>query len=358
MNIPIVFSLPEDNTSDIINVYSSTTETGTYTLIGSEDYDYGSTSFMIEDIDEALWYKISFESTSTGYQSALSDPIFGGDFTARSTPFARVSTTFDGINYASVSEVYTMSNLTIAECPVNTTQTILRSVRAYIDIRLGELNLNTYRFGYNDDVSRRKYNGHLRITRDIEINLTISAIMDKLASDSQLEYARLDDKIDDPYLAKTITTVIDRDIQVTTTGATTPTPSTVPGQTGGLKSVNIGPSTVTYDLTAVSNQVVVTNNQSQGTEGDETITVTGDMFMDNDGPDKRGARLAKRIEIFSKLALDYKERANSLFKTIIPNSIDIYYGTSSRYQFPRPLTVDSTFPSWGLDGYNYNTMPI
>jgi hypothetical protein len=189
----LTFSLPEDKQSDIFTLYKASTEDGEYAEEAVLPYRYGETSKVIEDIDEAEWYKVQISNSVTDYTTPLSDPIFGGDFATRTSPFLAISTTYDGANYASTSEVYAISGLTTDEVSVVETQKILRATRAYVDVRLDEIGMQSFRLRYNPDISRRKYNGHFRVVREVEIYLAISTIMNKLANESQLALARQDD---------------------------------------------------------------------------------------------------------------------------------------------------------------------
>ena len=308
----ITFALPEDRTTDFLEIHISTTEDGTYTLDDTIDYKYGITSMDVE-LDETGWYKISLVSSSTGWSSPLSDPIFGGDFAIRTSPFLAISTTFDGANYASVSELYEISGISQEECAVNVVQRILRSTRAYIDVRLDELNLNSYRFKFSEGVARRKFNGHLRVTRDIEINLAISTIMSKLATDAELELVR---RAADPTIPE---------FEEDTTAA---------GGDGDIRSVSIGPASATYETDSTRTRRI---------EHDET---------------KFTQRILTRISVFNEQSIRYQQRAMDLWASIMPNTVDLIFGPASRRRFQRRITVEPIPYNWALNGHQYNTLPM
>lgn len=308
----ITFALPEDKSSDELYLYESSTEDGTYELKELKVYTYGESSAEL-DLDETKWYKIRLASSYSAWSSPYSDPIFGGDFSVRTSPFLAISTTFDGANYASVSDVYEISGLTQDECSVNTVQKILRSTRAYLDVRLGEINLDSYRMTFSDDVSRRKYNGHLRVSRDIEIYLTISTIMQKLATDAELAMAR---RADDPDVRE----YVESDAN--------------DGNTNDIKNFSIGDSTLAFDIATTKTRTV---------EHDET---------------KYTQRLLTRITVFNNQALQYQVKAISLWNSIMPSTIDITYGNSRAPRFARSISIQPLDYSWALSGHIYNSFPV
>lgn len=292
----INFSLPEDNTCDTFALYTCATETGTYSLDATEDYVYGTTTMKIEDISATTWYKIKISSTVTDWETALSDPIYGGDFDDRSSPFLAISTTYDGVNYASTSEVYAASGLSSDECSVANCQVILRSTRAYIDIRLGDLGIGHYSFRNTQPIARQQYNGHLRVLRDCEINLAISTIMQQLANESQLELVTYD-----------------------TAGGG--------ASTAAIKSVSIGKTQIDTDPDVQAGK-----------------------------PD----RLRERVKIFTELSEQYTNKANHLLKALMPTSIDLNYNSivaKSSGTISGAL-IEPVEYSWAINGYISNTVGI
>ena len=55
-NTTITFSHPEDVNSDRLDLYESTTKSGTYTLVTSADYEYGITSYYATDLNDSKYY--------------------------------------------------------------------------------------------------------------------------------------------------------------------------------------------------------------------------------------------------------------------------------------------------------------
>lgn len=177
------FALPDDISSDKLRIYVSSTEEGTYTLDTTFNYTYGYRTQEYDSIDTTKWYKIQFYNSTDDEAGPKSNPIYGGDFGTRDTPFLALSSSFDGAYYASATDVYDRTGLTTSNISVAKIQAILRSTRAYIDMILDEANPAKYRRFWSTSTSRRKYNALLRLIKDLEINLTASVIYKGFADD-------------------------------------------------------------------------------------------------------------------------------------------------------------------------------
>jgi hypothetical protein len=179
------FSLPEDTGSNKIKLFSSSTETGTYSQVGSDiDYSYGDTSYEFNAIDETKWYKIQFYNSSTLKLGPLSDAVYGGNFSTGATPALFVSTSTDGSNYATTQEVLDYGTLTTTDFSSSLISKCLRRARALIDYRTAEMGIDRYTDMFETEVARRKYNASLRIIKEAEICFTLAMAYRAKADDT------------------------------------------------------------------------------------------------------------------------------------------------------------------------------
>jgi hypothetical protein len=184
------FALPDDVNSDKLRIYRSNTETGSYALDTTFNYTYGYRAQEYDSVDDTKWYKIQFYNSVDDEAGPMSDPVYGGDFGERDTPFLALSSSFDGAYYASATDVFNLTGLTLSDISVAKVQSILRSTRAYIDLRLDSVNLSKFRRFWGSSDSRRKYNATLRVIKDVETNLAASVIFRSLSDDEQLGVIR------------------------------------------------------------------------------------------------------------------------------------------------------------------------
>lgn len=177
----LTFSLPEDPNSDFLQIYSSASKNGSYTLGATVDYQYGTTKYEYDSLDDATWYKIQFYNSNDNESSPISEPVYGGDFSS-AAPFLAVSTTTDGANYATTTDVYEYSHLTTADVATSEISRALRTARARIDYRTSEMGLDRFEV-FESDVARRKYNATLRLIKEAEICFTLSVVYTNLSDD-------------------------------------------------------------------------------------------------------------------------------------------------------------------------------
>lgn len=179
------FALPEDPDSDQLLIYSSSTETGTYSLATTVAYTYGTTEYEYDSFNDTLWYKIKFNNSDDSEAGPLSDAVYGGNF-ANAAPFLAVSTTTDGANYATIQDVYEYSGLTATEATPDAVSKALRRARALIDHFCNEMSLDRYNI-YDIEIARKKYNAALRILREAEINIALGVLYRSLSDDTILD---------------------------------------------------------------------------------------------------------------------------------------------------------------------------
>lgn len=182
------FALPDDALADRIYIYSSTTENGTYTLVTSAAYLYGTTQYLFATLDTTLWYTINFLNTGATTFGPLSDPVYGGNYSS-AAPFLVISSTSDGANYATTEDVYDYSDLTAADIEPEKVSKALRSARAMIDFRTASMNFQRFSF-FTTEIARRKYNAVLRIIWEAEINIALSNVYTNLSDDVIIENKR------------------------------------------------------------------------------------------------------------------------------------------------------------------------
>jgi hypothetical protein len=182
----ITFSLPEDTGSNLIMVFTSATETGTYAAATPPSlvYHYGETVATIADIDVAKWYKIQFRNSTTSKVGPLSEAVNGANWTNADKPEVFISTTTDGAYYATAQDVldYTHGSLQAIITAVGTGWSVtripdaLKRARAVIDLRCAEMDLNRFTGSFTTEVARRKYNAALHVVKEAEINFALGAL--------------------------------------------------------------------------------------------------------------------------------------------------------------------------------------
>lgn len=186
----LTFALPEDTGADKLRIYQASSEDGTYTLATTFNYTYGYRVQEYDSIDTTKWYKIEFYNNTSGRRGPKSDPIFGGDFGTKDTPFLALSSTFDGANYTSASEIYSLTQLKASDISAVEVQKILRATRAYLDLRLNAVNLRRFGRFCNAGEARKKYNAALRITKEIELNLAAAVCFRSISNAEQMSVIR------------------------------------------------------------------------------------------------------------------------------------------------------------------------
>lgn len=192
MSTVLTFSLPEDVRSDKVSLLRSTQRDGSYSFVEAKDYKYGQTNVEFT-LDRTSWYKIQFLNLEGGTSSPLSEPVYGGNID-HSAPFVAISTTTDGANYATISDVYSFSGLTPEDISQERVSNALRSARAIIDWRTAEMDFERLDI-WDNEIRRRKYNAALRILKEAEINLALANIYQNIADDVIIKNRRMGDDI-------------------------------------------------------------------------------------------------------------------------------------------------------------------
>lgn len=185
----LTFALPEDTDSDQLLIYWSATKDGTYALATTVAYEYGTTTYEYDALEDIKWYKVQFNNSTDSETGAISDPVYGGDF-SKSSPFLALSTTYDGANYATNQDVYDYSNLTTTDVTIARVSQALRRARAIVDLRTSDLDLDRFTRTFSTDVARKKYNATLRIVREAEINIALGNVYKGLADDLLMQNFR------------------------------------------------------------------------------------------------------------------------------------------------------------------------
>jgi len=180
----LMTGVPVNREVDILNVYSSATSSGTFALEEAMVYEY-STRVTNYSIDDSKFYKISYEDTSDGYVTPLSEATAGVTI-LEAAPILDITSSNDGASFASVQEVYDRSNITTADISETNVNYSLSVARAFIDMRLSTISIDRYRV-FADSVQTRKYNASLRIIKDVEINYCLSLVYKYMADAAILE---------------------------------------------------------------------------------------------------------------------------------------------------------------------------
>lgn len=184
----LTFSLPEDPNSNFILVYEAASQAGSYNLVLTEAYEYGSTSIEFDQLDDVSWYAIRFFNSNDNEYGPISEEVYGGDY-SNAAPFLVVSTSTDGANYATVADVYEYSHLTASDVNQSEVSRALRQARAKIDYRTSEMGYERFN-KFNSDTARRKYNATLRLIKEAEINISLSVVYTNLSDDRIIENMR------------------------------------------------------------------------------------------------------------------------------------------------------------------------
>jgi hypothetical protein len=183
------FALPEDPDSDELRIYVSNTETGTYTLDATITYYYGLTQYQYDSLNDTKWYKIRFHNSVTSEHGPYSEPVFGGTFSS-AEPLLAISTTTDGANFATTTDVYEYAGLTTQDFSTVNVSKALRRARAYVDFFCNEHNLDRYS-GYDTNLARQKYNASLRLIKEAEINIALGVIYRSMSDNKIIEDMRV-----------------------------------------------------------------------------------------------------------------------------------------------------------------------
>ena len=184
-----VHGIPDDTNADVLRILESTTENGTYSVVGSYEYTHGYRTVEHDTIDTLKWYKIEFYNTSDANLGARSDAIYGGDYD-KSKPFVALSTTFDGAGYATASELYSTSHLTEEDVTVSEAQRKLKLARAFIDLVTETQDIDKFSRIYKSDIARRKYNAYMEVLKRGEIYYALALIYKDLADDAVMRNFR------------------------------------------------------------------------------------------------------------------------------------------------------------------------
>lgn len=183
------FALPEDLDSDQLLIYDGDTRDGTFTLLSTIAWDYGTETYELDTLDETKYYKIQFNNSVDGEAGPMSEAVFGGDF-ENAAPFLAISTTFDGAQYATVQDCYDYATLTPLDVSASLVSKALRRARALVDLRTTALNLDRFSVVHKTDIARKKHNSALRILKEAEINIALGNLYRALSDDLVLANLR------------------------------------------------------------------------------------------------------------------------------------------------------------------------
>jgi len=177
----LTFALPEDTGADRLEIYSSTTKDGTYSLATTVQYDYGIAEHELDTLDDTLWYRLRFTNSRDNESGPISEPVYGGTFN-QAAPFLAISTTSDGAAYATSQDLYEYSGLQPVDVSPSKAAASLRRARAWIDFRVSEMGIDRLE-QFSTEVARRKYNASLRIIKEAEINIALGHLYTSLSDD-------------------------------------------------------------------------------------------------------------------------------------------------------------------------------
>jgi hypothetical protein len=184
----ITFGLPEDLDSDLLLIEMATVKDGTYAVVASVAYEYGTCKYEYDSLDDTKWYRIRFQNSTDSEYGPYSDQVFGGDF-SKASPFLAVSTTTDGAYYSTIQDVYEYSGLTSADASTSKVSNALKRARAVIDLNTAELDLENFDM-WDTAIARKKYNATLHILKEAEINIAVGNLYKRIADDIIIEQFR------------------------------------------------------------------------------------------------------------------------------------------------------------------------
>jgi hypothetical protein len=183
----LLTGVPDNVNADQLLVASGLTSSGTFTLMATLDYTYP-TKTTAFSIDESRWYKVAFKEVATSWQTPYSDPIDGAQI-LKNVPQLAITSTYDGISYATPQDVYDRANMTTADAALDDVAYAISVARAFIDIKLSTVSINRYS-AFSTSVAQRKFNALTRLLKDVEINYALSLIYKNLADDAIMSNVR------------------------------------------------------------------------------------------------------------------------------------------------------------------------
>lgn len=309
----ITYKIPEKSDYTSLLIYSSTTESGTYTLDDTLAYSYPTRATEYASLDTTKWYKIRF-ANSTEY-SPYSVPFFGGSYDDREQ-FAAITTTFDGAGFASVSGFYSVTNLSTAQVEVADAAEALGTARAYIDLVTDDNSPYRFRRDWGNDITRRKYNASIEITKKAEIYFAASLVYQDIADDKMM--------ISISGNLIPITTPVDLLVGDISPSGFLVAPST-------SKNISVGQTSI-QDKTVQDQVEIARFNlektlQLQKYNNEKNLAFAS--FLDGRQADK----ILKEANFLYQVARTYASKADALIDLIKPSTIQIRYGETKTRQF-------------------------
>ena len=192
----LTFALPEDVDSNYLQIWSAATEEGVYSQVGSDiAYSYGETTYEFTTLNTTTWYKIRFYNLAETSYGPYSEPIYGGDWEESTRPFLAVSSTTDGANYATIQDVFDYSGLSSEDVSEERVSQALRRSRAIVDLRTADMGLDRFKYTFETDTARRKYNAALRVIKEAETCFALGMVYRGLSDDEVIDGIRSTEKL-------------------------------------------------------------------------------------------------------------------------------------------------------------------
>jgi hypothetical protein len=177
----LLTGIPDNANADQLLVASGLTSSGTFTLASTLAYTYP-TKTTVYSIDEGRWYKVAFKHAATNWQTPYSNAIDGAQI-LNNVPQLSITSTYDGISYSTPQDVYDRANMTTTDAAQSDVSYAISVARAFIDIKMSTVSVNRYS-NFSQNVAQKKFNGLLRLLKDVEINFALSLIYKNLADDA------------------------------------------------------------------------------------------------------------------------------------------------------------------------------
>jgi hypothetical protein len=318
----ITYQIPEDSGYNLLKIFESASEDGTYTLLDTLNYTYPNRATEYSAINTIKWYKIQFFNSTDGFSSPLSSPFFGGHYDDEAQ-FATITSTFDGAGFATVSGFYSTTNLNPDQIDVGDVSDAMRLARAYIDLVTYDQSPYKYSKNFGLETTRRKYNASIEVIKRSEIYFAAALIYQDMADDRTMM-----------GLSGSITPIL-VPADLTSSGI-------LPGSqlvvSGVATSISIGQTSIneptTLDMIETARFNLDKELQIARYNNEKNLAFA--TYLDT----RQTERYMKEATFFYNTSKTYANKANSLINTIKSPYIPITYGTSiSTQKFMNPGSI-------------------
>lgn len=304
----ITYQIPDNSDYNQLLIFDSTTETGTYSLLDTLNYSYPNRATEYTAINTEKWYKIRFYDSANGEYSPYSDAFFGGE-ADQNEPFAAITSTFDGVGFATASGFYQTTGLNNVQVDINDVKDALKTAKGYIDLITDDTSPYKYSRDHGTDVTRRKYNAQLELMRKAEIYFAAALVYQDMADDRVMM-----------GLSGSISTVtVPSDLT-----ADAISPSGFLTVSGNAQSFSVGQTSITEPQNSDQIDVARFNvdKQLMIARYNNEKNLAFATYLD----DRQTNRYQNEGNFFAATSQRYAIRADALMELFKPSSISMRYG--------------------------------